>query len=191
MQDFTFLLIKNKEVGRESWWACKIATVDEFEAFLKIRSDSLLKSYNRVKQLANDGTIGHRTQEEACIELILNAAKNRCSILDDIKIYTEKFLSGYIERFTEGKTLLINRNFGFTILSNSIKILDTKHLKGWLFPDHRKFEQKIKITHWPEGKHYYAKVGTLDVVINGEQKWNSEDMAMKKAHEFKKMVGIK
>ena len=31
----------------------------------------------------------------------------------------------------------------------------------------------IRIIQWPGGRHFYAKIGNEDVVVNGMQKWNS------------------
>lgn len=39
----------------------------------------------------------------------------------------------------------------------------------------------IRIIQWPNGKHYYAKIGNLDVVWNGEQKWDTYEDAMQAA----------
>ena len=42
----------------------------------------------------------------------------------------------------------------------------------------------IKVSRWPEGCHWYAKVGLIDVVVDGECKWNAKWVAQKKAEEF-------
>lgn len=42
----------------------------------------------------------------------------------------------------------------------------------------------IKIGRWPGGVHWYAKVGFMDVVIDGEQKWNARWVAEQKAEQF-------
>lgn len=45
-------------------------------------------------------------------------------------------------------------------------------------------EKDIRIIVWREGTHYYAKVGNCDVVVEGEQKWETRDMALMKAKFF-------
>lgn len=42
----------------------------------------------------------------------------------------------------------------------------------------------IKIFKWERGSHFYAKVGQIDVVVDGEQKWNAKWIAQNKAEEF-------
>ena len=47
-------------------------------------------------------------------------------------------------------------------------------------------EADIKVFRWKDGVHWYAKVGYMDVVIDGEQKWNARWVAESKAKEFLK-----
>jgi len=42
----------------------------------------------------------------------------------------------------------------------------------------------IRIISWDGGTHFYAKIDLIDVVIDGEQKWNTEKEAKDKANEF-------
>lgn len=42
----------------------------------------------------------------------------------------------------------------------------------------------IKIMRWPNGYHWYAKIGQIDVVIDGEQKWNAKWEAQEKAEQY-------
>lgn len=46
-------------------------------------------------------------------------------------------------------------------------------------------KDKIDIHRWPDGTHFYAKVGKLDVVDDdGNVKWNTYKKAMKAAKKF-------
>ena len=42
----------------------------------------------------------------------------------------------------------------------------------------------IKILQWPKGIHWYAKIGHVDIVVDGEQKWNTREQAEKAAQEY-------
>lgn len=44
--------------------------------------------------------------------------------------------------------------------------------------------ERISISKWPAGKHFYAKVDEQDVVWNGVNKWCSERAAMESAKAF-------
>ena len=49
----------------------------------------------------------------------------------------------------------------------------------------------IKVYKWETGSHYYAKIGLMDVVVDGEQKWNARWVAQKKAEEFLEILNKK
>lgn len=49
-----------------------------------------------------------------------------------------------------------------------------------VFPD----SDEIKILQWPQGTHWYAKIGNVDVVIDGEEKWDTYDEADVAAKRF-------
>ena len=42
----------------------------------------------------------------------------------------------------------------------------------------------IRVKRWYDGAHWYAKVGFMDVVIDGEVKWNAKWVAQQKAEQF-------
>ena len=42
----------------------------------------------------------------------------------------------------------------------------------------------VKFIMWNGGKHWYAKIGKLDVVVNGIQKWNTKEEATKAAKQY-------
>ena len=46
----------------------------------------------------------------------------------------------------------------------------------------------IRLYRFPDGAHWYAKVSKMDVVIDGEQKWNARYIAQQKAEEFLKTL---
>lgn len=45
-------------------------------------------------------------------------------------------------------------------------------------------ENDIRVIRFPDGVHWYAKISNIDVVIDGEQKWNAKWVAKKKAEQF-------
>jgi hypothetical protein len=46
----------------------------------------------------------------------------------------------------------------------------------------------IRLFRFPNGGHWYAKISKIDVVVNGEQKWNARYIAQQKAEEFLKTL---
>ena len=60
-----------------------------------------------------------------------------------------------------------------------------------IISEYEKYNEKdIKILRWAGGLHWYAKIGFMDVVIDGEAKWNSRWEAEEKAKEFLKEMNV-
>lgn len=80
---------------------------------------------------------------------------------------------------------------GSILLSNKIKHLDPNTFKvvdeliknNITWPTYS--INDIKIVQWPNGEHYYAKIGNMDIVDDkGNQKWNTYDEAFLNAKKF-------
>jgi len=103
------------------------------------------------------------SDSEEILECLHNKAMSgTCTILElfNIKMYLAS-LSGSLQRVVE------------------MEINDQKELN-------REFNiKKVKTFKWPSGRHFYAKVGNLDVIDkNGDVKWNSDAQARKAAEWF-------
>lgn len=81
--------------------------------------------------------------------------------------------------------IYINKNGGFTIPTEYMYILDSIEKEDLVFPNKIYTEKDIKITRWPKGIHYYAKIEGVDVKDEyGDLKWSSHEIAFNKAKEF-------
>jgi hypothetical protein len=76
----------------------------------------------------------------------------------------------------EGETLCMNEAGGYFTLSKTAKVV-FKGVKIYT-------EADIKVSNYFLGKHYYAKIGGIDVEVGGEVKWNSYDFAYAMALKF-------
>jgi len=47
----------------------------------------------------------------------------------------------------------------------------------------------VRIIQWPGGSHYYAKIGNTDVVVGGEQKWDTKMAAENAAAQYLRTMG--
>ena len=91
---------------------------------------------------------------------------------------SKKSLESKISIFEKYGDLFVNSNSGYTpnieipedaeILSNSVIIFPKEH--------------KPRFLQWVSGGHWYVKVGSIDVVVDGKQKWNTRKEA-KEAHK--------
>ena len=122
------------------------------------------------------------------VEHAKDVITNTTEILNDIVnrgiIYKQaEIMAGYYENIEnyilEGKRIAINpfNMVSFFTLSDGddVEILttETKYTK-----------EDIRVKRWYNGVHWYAKIGLVDVVIDGEQIWGAKWVAQKKAEEF-------
>ena len=92
-----------------------------------------------------------------------------------------------IKSFNKGTTLMYRRDslVSTPLIEKIHNIIETKYISKIEFPIlERPTENDINIINWPGGKHYYAKVGNYDVVVNGVQKWNTKYEAREAAKTF-------
>lgn len=75
-----------------------------------------------------------------------------------------------------------------TILMNNptIEIVETKVSEKMIYPDDEKLSlSDVRYIQWYHGKHWYAKIGKLDVVDQyGNQKWDTKEEAMQASQWF-------
>jgi len=107
------------------------------------------------------------------IALQQHTGKGAIWYLSDIELKHKLALNKCI---SDGKSICINESGGYFTLSKNAKI-DYKGQKIYT-------EADIKVSNFFMGKHYYAKICGIDVVIDGEVKWNSYDFAYKMALKF-------
>jgi hypothetical protein len=72
----------------------------------------------------------------------------------------------------ERKRLFINAIGGYFGYSDEFQISDTRMIDVWALP-----QETLRIIQWPDGTHFYAKVGNEDVVFDGKQKWDTREAA--------------
>jgi len=84
---------------------------------------------------------------------------------------------------SEGKKLAINpyNNVSYFTLSDDAEIEIISENEIYTLED-------IRVSKWFQGNHWYAKVGLIDVVVDGEMKWNTMEAAQRNAEEFLKSL---
>ena len=92
-----------------------------------------------------------------------------------------------VNSFSKGNILMYKRDglVSTPLVEKIHNIFETKYVSKIEFPIlERLTENDINIISWPGGKHYYAKVGNYDVVVNGVKKWNTKYEAREAAKTF-------
>ena len=84
-----------------------------------------------------------------------------------------------------GECYLANGVTQFGYNEENFEICERKFSEEFVYPTQRLATMDdVRIIQWPGGAHYYAKIGNLDVVHDGKQKWDSEIEAKKAAYWF-------
>ncbi len=77
-------------------------------------------------------------------------------------------LQGMMGTLQDWERLFINRNGGYFPYMPDLYIVSTREVDLWTLPD-----ETLRILQWPKGRHYYAKIGNEDVIVDGKMKWDS------------------
>jgi len=101
------------------------------------------------------------------------------SLADALVKLNCKLYEGMLRTFEQAGRIFINSNGGYFGFKESLKIEDTRYIFAYILPS-----EQIRVLQWPNGRHYYAKVGGQDVVIDGIQKWNTWEAAEDAANRF-------
>lgn len=94
-----------------------------------------------------------------------------------------RLIDGMNRALHQAGRLFINANGGFFCWNAQLEVTETQTIATYKLPS-----QDIRIIQWPAGKHFYAKVGDQDVVVEGVQKWNTAAAARRAAEKFLEKV---
>ena len=84
-----------------------------------------------------------------------------------------------------GECYLANGVTQFGYNEENFEICERVFSEEFVYPTQRLATMDdVRIIQWPGGAHYYAKIGNLDVVHDGKQKWDSEIEVKKAAYWF-------
>ena len=113
----------------------------------------------------------------------LAVEKGQVSMMDLNSFLVDKIFKVKLDIVGKGQTIYINKSGGFMpSLAPDYTINETITSNEFVFPAYT--EQDIKITRWPNGVHYYARIAHMDVRVDGEMKWRTYELALEKAMLF-------
>jgi hypothetical protein len=198
-----FNFVKIYREGEEWGWYVKISSVLElYDWYYAFNGPAQIgsavtdfmnsKEFNYMKVRPEGGPLkNHYSTQYGNILRVraerLAESKGSASLLDLIDTLTDSVFKVKEKFINEGHTLYINKAGGFMpSLGPEYEVKETIISEELIFPEYT--EKDIKIIRWPNGVHYYAKIGCVDVVIDGEMKWKTEERAYEKALVFLKVM---
>lgn len=152
------------------------------ERFYGMKKVSAVNLVTRYQAKQRGEMVGHGT------DLITDVVEGTCDIKGTGCAWELCKLTGTVEKYwikdiADGRKIAINPINGISHFNPEddaiINIITSNELYT---------ESDIKISRWSGGTHWYAKIAFIDVVINGEAKWNSKIVAMNKAKEYLKAM---
>jgi len=185
---FTFVHMQHKlhpkldELVKQ--WYLLIDNEEALDAFAEVQGRHLGYEY----YCAKTNVMAHRhsrSREQETIAILLGMQDPPSRGMgDDIAYISDKLSLGYARIFCECGKIFVNRNLGFCTLPDQFepKILRSIKATRFIFPEYT--EKDIKVSQWAGGKHWYAKIGTVDVQDkNGNVKWSSYESAFQVAKQ--------
>jgi hypothetical protein len=148
---------------------------------VNIFSDPFFDYAETITQRNNTNLNTHfKNNLNACIENLLKL-KTNSTYIKELSDLSGGYYSGQVEMLGKYGCIYVQYTGGYFCKSDDIiEYGEPIYSEKCVFPT----KKEIKVFKWPNGKHWYAKIGSADVVIDGEQKWNSYDTAKEKAELF-------
>jgi hypothetical protein len=88
-------------------------------------------------------------------------------------------MSGMANAIVDCGRIFISGIGGYFSFSEELEITETHEVQDWWLP-----EEKLRILQWPDGTHFYAKIGNTDVIVDGVQKWDTKKEAEAAGKKF-------
>ena len=197
MGKYKFVKINYKGFGDWGWWL-KIESVFQLYDWYfdtkvnKIGGDvcDFLSSKEFHYLVSNEPHCKNHFRTEYGQMLLYEVQKKEKANLSSlIDFLSHKIMDGKIESLTNGYILYINKVGGYAPVKkgkfDKFEEIDFVERDECIFPEYT--DKDIRVFQWANGpEHWYAKIADVDVVINGEQKWNTYEQAKNNAIEFLK-----
>lgn len=164
-----------------------LLAIDDFmvlNEFIEFRSKDVMCDYTILKDKTIKGRKGHHNSRLQYAMDALFENKPQETLLGDIKLVSDEFLGTYSKIFKDRGIVYICNNFSIRPITKKeiVNMLSETECEIVRFPEYT--DKDIKVTKWPGGSHYYARVGGIDVEIDGITKWHTYMSAYNSAKEF-------
>src|SRR4030042_4689657 len=190
---FNFQLIKwqiHPKINKyHTEWFLVITDFAVFEEYMLFRSNILMGEYRKVKNKVLAGIDFHcSSRDELSVEVALtyNRRKNEKTVIDDCFCISDKLLSSYSHYFFDNGIIFITEQGAIRpLVGSDYEIIKQENRSVLVWPSQKYTSKDINIIRWLNGKHYYAKIGNIDVVGEGElKKWVDVKEAERQAKLF-------
>jgi len=182
---YTFARIKDVKTDFEHDWMYYIDNLIDLEYYHEtVLKGMLTITLRDLIESSSRNYLGH------CNTTIGGEFHSYCELTGQGEIKGFLDLSGQIisdqtKAILKYGAIVINHNHGYFPINYNFVVIEKKEAEEFPF---EYTEKDIKITKWPEGSHYYAKIKNLDVKYYNEIKWNTYEIAYERSLWFLKQL---
>lgn len=148
-------------------------------------NDGVKEYVDHLKAHAEGAYIGHYTTQWGSLIATLSDATEQPSIVRIMKEETELYYNR-MKDINEGREIYLSEGLSVFMLTEGYTEIKEHYYSNTLsFPTEKYTLDDVRYIQWDGGRHWYAKIGKLDIVdSNGNQKWNTKAEAEKAAKEY-------
>lgn len=148
-------------------------------------NDGVKEYVDHLKAHAEGTYIGHYTTQWGSLIDTLTTATEQPSIVRIMKEETELYYNR-MRDINAGREIYLSEGLTVFMLTEGYTEIREHYYSDTLsFPTEKYTLDDVRYIQWDGGRHWYAKIGKLDIVdSNGNQKWNTKSEAEKAAKEY-------
>lgn len=151
-------------------------------------NDGVAEYVEHLKAHANGRYIGHyTTMWGSMIEQIQLCTQSPYAIVSAMEQET-KLYNNRVRDIQQGREIYLSEGLTVFMLTEGFtEIVEHYYSDVLAFPHEKYTLDDVRFIMWEGGKHWYAKLGNIDIVdANGNQKWNTKAEAIQAAKEYLK-----
>jgi len=173
--EYTFVKPVNVRTGIIYDWCLKVSDMKTLLSYEEKISGENITSL--VSEISPNYT-KHHSFEYLLSKLM--ACNNESSIVESYVKFHSDASNGRFKIMQKHGAIYIQQSRGYFCHSEDIKITAEIKTNEIIYPQGK----GVRYIKWPEGKHWYAKIGNLDVKVDGKMKWDTKEEAEKAVKKF-------
>lgn len=150
-------------------------------------NDGVKEYVDHLKAHAEGAYIGHYTTQWGSLIASLTDVTEQPSIVRIMKEETELYYNR-MRDINAGRDIYLSEGLTvFMLTEGYTEIIEHYYSDVLAFPHEKYTLDNVRFIMWDGGKHWYAKIGNIDIVDQtGNQKWNTKEEATQAAIEYLK-----
>lgn len=178
-------------VNIEGTWYLKPESIqdilDHYHQILKCEFEAGIKDRIDNTHVLKNGYVYHAHEQTTwnCAVTMLAEIKGKSWALaaDELEKQT---LNDRINLFNKGRFIALSQGLPYYASMEIPQFKDELWIKELTYPTNPIYDyNKARYIKWPRGKHWYAKIGNVDIVDSfGNQKWDTKEEAIEAAKYF-------